>query len=233
MGAHVCKDDQIVERFAVDRASLKARGWTAFRPPGAGEPGFTECLLQLARELGTPTPTRSGSGLCDKLSPTEADEAQPSSLSRLHAFGEFPLHTDTSHWLTPCRYIILACASPGIANRPTFLMDTRQTPLSDRQKSLLHSTPLRVMNGKNSFYSTVISKSRPFVRLDPGCMTATTPESMEALGVFSRHNWPNHIEEIHWSAGAVLVVDNWRVLHGRAKSDIPDPDRLLLRISIR
>jgi alpha-ketoglutarate-dependent taurine dioxygenase len=64
-------------------------------------------------------------------------------------------------------------------------------------------------------------------------MTATTPDGAEALAVLSRHTWPDFIETVHWDAGTVVVVDNWRVLHGRGHADCPDPDRKLLRISIR
>lgn len=192
-----------------------------------------EQLLAMASSLGTPAATRSGGSLCDTLLPTETNGAKPRSLSKLHDVGELPLHNDTAHWLSPCRYVMLACVSPGSGSRPTLLLDTRRLPLDEHQISLFQSTPLRVTNGRNSFFSTILSKARPFVRFDPGCMTATTPDGAEALAVLSRHTWPDFIETVHWDAGTVVVVDNWRVLHGRGHADCPDPDRKLLRISIR
>jgi len=128
---------------------------------------------------------------------------------------------------------MLACVSPGSASRPTLLMDARRLPLDAHQSSLLHTTPLRVTNGRNSFFSTILSKARPFVRFDPGCMTATTPDGAKALAVLARQNWPDYIETVLWKTGTVLVMDNWRVLHGRGHADCPDSDRKLLRISIR
>jgi hypothetical protein len=190
-------------------------------------------LLVLAAGLGTLTATRYGADLCDTLLPTEANAAKPRSLSMIHAVGEFPLHNDTAHWLTPCRYVMLACVSPGSGSRPTLLMDTRRLPLNEHQSSLLHSTPLRVTNGRNSFFTTILSKARLFVRFDPGCMTATTTDGGQALAVLARRNWPDHIETIDWESGTVLVIDNWRMLHGRGHADCPDSDRRLLRISIR
>jgi alpha-ketoglutarate-dependent taurine dioxygenase len=89
------------------------------------------------------------------------------------------------------------------------------------------------MNGRNSFFSTILSKARPFVRFDPGCMTATTSDGEKALEVLSRHIWSDYVETIHWKTGAVLVMDNWRLLHGRGRADCSDSDRKLLRISIR
>jgi hypothetical protein len=128
---------------------------------------------------------------------------------------------------------MLACISPGSANRSTLLMDTWRLPMTECQSALIHSTPLRVTNGRNSFFSTILSKSRPFVRFDPGCMTATTPEGENALAVLARQNWSDFIETIQWKSGKVLVIDNWRMLHGRSPADCLDPDRKLLRISIQ
>jgi alpha-ketoglutarate-dependent taurine dioxygenase len=197
------------------------------------ESDLREQLLALAAGLGTPTATRSGGSLCDALLPTEAAAAKTQSLSRIHAVGEFPLHIDTAHWLTPCRYVMLACVSPGSGCRSTLLMDARSLPVNEHQTALLRSTPLRVTNGRNSFFSTILCKTRPFVRFDPGCMTATTPDGAKALAVLARQNWPDYIETVQWKTGTVLVIDNWRMLHGRGHADCPDSDRKLLRISIR
>lgn len=229
--AHV--EDQFVKQPAIDWAELETRGWVSFTLPSSTESDLREQLLALANGLGTPAATRSGGNLCDTLLPTEADAARPRSLSKVHAVGEFPLHNDTAHWLTPCHYVMLACVSPGSGSRPTLLLDTRRLPLNGHQILLLRSTPLRVTNGRNSFFSTILSKARPFVRFDPGCMTATTTNGAKALAVLARQNWPDYIETVQWKTGTVLVMDNWRMLHGRGHADGPDSDRTLLRISIR
>ena len=230
---HPYPEDQPLEHSAIDVAALETRGWTASRMSADCESGFREQLLALASALGTPTATRTGGSLCEALLPTEAHAAKPRSLSKLHATGEFPLHIDTAHWLRPCRHVMLACVAPGLAGRPTLLLDTRRLPLTEHQASLLHSVPLRVTNGRNSFFSTILSQTRPFVRFDPGCMTATSTNGAKALAVLARQNWPDYIETVQWKAGMVVVIDNWRLLHGRADADSPDPDRRLLRISIR
>jgi alpha-ketoglutarate-dependent taurine dioxygenase len=233
MNAYSNPSDQLVEQPAIDGAVLESRGWVSFAVPSSTESDLREQLLALASGLGTPAATRSGGSLCDTLLPTDADAAKPRSLSKVHAVGEFPLHIDTAHWLTPCRYVMLACVSPGSASRPTLLMDARRLPLDEHQSSLLHTTPLCVTNGRNSFFSTILSKARPFVRFDPGCMTATTTDGPRALAVLARENWPDYIETVQWKTGTMLVMDNWRMLHGRGHADCPDSDRKLLRISIR
>jgi hypothetical protein len=232
MSPHVYTEEQFVKPLEIAWAELESRGWVSFAFPSFTEQELREQLLSLATSLGTAVTTRTGGGLCDMLLPIEAHEAKTRSLSKLHAVAEFPLHIDTAHWLTPCRFVILACISPGSASRPSLILDTRRIPLDEHESTLLHTTPFRVANGRNSFFSTIMSKSRTFLRLDPGCMTATTPNGDMVLAILTHKNWPNHIESVQWEAGKVVVLDNWRVLHGRGNADGPDFDRKLLRVTI-
>src|SRR4051812_7783605 len=121
----VSSEDQLVEQPAIDRAVLETRGWVSLTLSSSSESELREKLFGLAAGLGVPTATRSVGALCDTLLPTEANVAKPCSLSKIHDIGEFPLHNDTAHWLTPCRYVMLECISPGRGGRPTLLMDTR------------------------------------------------------------------------------------------------------------
>ena len=233
MSSHAYTEDQLAEQHFIDAAALSTCGWQLFALPILSETALAKALLSLASRLGEPTPTRTRGGLIDSLSPIKADMANPRSLSMMREEGEFPLHIDTAHWLTPCRYVLIACVSPGDGNRPTFLLDTRRLPLSDDQISLLHCTPLRVTNGRDSFFSSILSRSRTFVRVDPGCMLPTSAAGADALSIFDRERWPNHVETVQWKAGMVLLLDNWRTLHGRGRATAADTDRKLLRVSIR
>ena len=228
-----CTDHEVLEQHMINWNILKTRGWMSFTLAGPCEADLREQLFALAAKFGEPTATRSSSDLCDSLIPTPAHAARSRSLSRLYSLGEFPLHNDTAHWPSPCRYVILACASVGNGSRPTFLLDTRTLPVTNRQDSLLHTAPLRVRNGRNSFFSTILSNSRPFVRFDPGCMTSIDSDSAEALATLLRPNWAAHVETVHWKTGMVLVIDNWRVLHGRGCGYSSNADRKLLRVLIR
>lgn len=230
---NICIDHEVLDQCVIDWTTLKTRGWTFVELGGVSESDLREQLFALAAKFGTPTATRSFGDFCDLLIPTHAHAARSRSLSRLYSLGEFPLHSDTAHWPTPCRYLMLACASTGNGSRPTFLLDTRTLSITNWEHSLLHTAPLRVRNGRNSFFSTILSNSRSFVRFDPGCMTPTTSNSAEALAIFSRRKWTAEVETVDWKAGLVLILDNWRVLHGRGRSDSSDADRKLLRVLVR
>ena len=138
MNAYVCSEGQLVEQSAIDLARLNSRGWVSLNVPWSCESEFRERLYAIATGIGVPVATRPGSTFCDTLVPTKSANARARSLSKIYDVGEFPLHVDTAHWLTPCRYIVLACIEPGYGNPATLLMDTHQIQLNDSQMALLH-----------------------------------------------------------------------------------------------
>jgi alpha-ketoglutarate-dependent taurine dioxygenase len=64
-------------------------------------------------------------------------------------------------------------------------------------------------------------------------MKPVMPDSVRALAVFSGKHLSDYVQTIEWSEGKVVVIDNWRLLHGRGSADGDDADRVILRISIR
>lgn len=226
-------EDHLAAQPIFEDGALPHRGWAECTWAIRSEATFRQQLIALANQIGTPVATRSKGDICDTLKPTDASSANPNSLSEIHSLGEFPLHVDTAHWLTPCRYLILACLSAGSGDRPTLLLDTERLPLSPEQTSILRRTPFRVTNGRNSFFSAILSKDRQFVRYDQGCMASVRSSDKPVLDIFLASNWTDYVETIDWHKGKVIVIDNWRVLHGRGQASHPDLDRTLLRISIR
>jgi hypothetical protein len=211
---------------------LLIRGWSSYDVHAKSDSALRGELTALADHLGTPVASRAGRQLCDKLCPTEALLAKPNSLSEKYSLGEFPCHSDTAHWVIPCRFVVLACVSPGAANRPTFLLDTKSLPIDEADRKLLYRAPFRIRNGKNSFFGTILSKARHFVRYDPGCMHPVDASAKQAMGVFSKERWSSYVEKIAWTEGRVVIIDNWRVLHARGRAETLDHDRILLRILI-
>lgn len=211
---------------------LTERGWTLTKVDATDEQTFCEQLRTLAASLGVPVAGRTGEATVSVLRPTEASESRPNSLSASYSTGSFPFHVDTAHWVVPCRYIVLGCFDPGEGGRRTLLLDTKTLPLTSEQRQLLVSTPLRVVNGRQSFFSTIAKRGRKFLRYDPGCMHATTADGAQALAVFAAGAWPEYLTDICWRKGNVLVIDNWRVLHGRSEASVSDPRRTLMRIYV-
>jgi hypothetical protein len=212
-------------------SDLIEQGWATIQFEESSELGLRRRMLSFAMHLGEPVRVRTGKDIFTVLVPTSAEFARPHSLSRRFARGEFELHNDTAHWIRPCRYIFVACVDAGEGSRATLLLDTRELPLESEQIELLETAPMRIQNGRNSYYSTIFNRERPFVRFDVGCMVGASTKSLSALCILKKENWPSKVREFHWQPGIGLVIDNWRILHGRGAAKQDDPKRRLLRIS--
>lgn len=209
--------------------ALEKDGWCVFE---CDTQHLEDEALAIARTLGEPVASRRGGALVDRIVPQAADSSHPRSLTSQHGLGSFPLHIDTAHWLTPCHFIILACEAPGASDRPTELLDSRDLRLDPAERSVLETEPMRIINGRYSFYSTVLAPFRPFIRYDPGCMTATRQPGLEAISMLAKERWTDRILEVRWKAGDVLVVDNWRMMHGRGVGTNCGAERKLIRVAV-
>lgn len=220
--------EHTISKFQTE--TLKQVGWVTETIPDLRD--MEEYLLQIGMALGQPKRLRDWGEIVQKLTPTLEHNAHPKSLSALHSLLNFPIHIDTAHWLSPCRYVILGCSKVGSGNRKTKLLDFGLLAISKDEKKLLCSTPFKVVNGCHSFYSNVLSHHRDFIRYDRGCMVPTSSSGFEVFEIFSEERWKNQIEEIEWQVGTVLIIDNWRVLHGRGVALKEDSDRLLHRVLV-
>ncbi|MGE4324534.1 MAG: TauD/TfdA family dioxygenase [Pseudodonghicola sp.] len=100
-------------------------------------------------------------------------------------------------------------------------------PLTD----LLEGTPVLVRSGRRSFYSTILAPGGAFLRYDPGCLEAVDQRGRMALALIEDRIAAASPQAHHWRQGDILIIDNWRVLHGRSPSG-PGSGRRLARILI-
>jgi hypothetical protein len=208
------------------KANLQDRGWATITCEDASDDQITTAVKTMAGRLGTPVADR-GSDIFQALKPTTPKQAHPSSLSAQFGTGELPLHMDTAHWTTPCRYVVLACLEPGPSPTPTYLYDCMTSPFDNNETRVLREGLFHVKNGRKSFYSSVVSSMRSYFRFDPGCMFPMNDAAKDAAHVFTQ-KLENSIK-FHWRRGALLVLDNWRVLHGRGEAHGDEGGRILLR----
>ncbi len=187
----------------------------------------------LAKRLGHPIGGRAGRTI-EALSPRDQASAKARSLSVVHGLGPFPMHTDGAHRLEPPRFVILVCASPGTSPVPTTLTRFRDLRISASERARLEAAPFLVRNGRQSFYSTVCCRSRPFIRYDAGCMVPQGMESGAVMHLIAERARDTGPTLVSWRTGDVLVIDNWNVLHGRGLGSAEaSQDRRLLRVSVQ
>lgn len=211
-------------------ASLVERGW-ANRSAPADVPGALLAeLKRIAEALGRRVPGRAGSTE-ETLVPRTAAEAHPKSLSARYGLDALPFHTELSHRPRPCRYLLLGCLDPGSPGAVTLMLDWRGLGFSVDELDLLASAPILARSGRRSFYTTLLSAGRSFLRWDPGCLEAVDPRGRSALELVERRLADGRPVSHRWRRGDILLIDNWRVLHGRGRSG-PASGRRLARILI-
>ena len=54
-----------------------------------------------------------------------------------------------------------------------------------------------------------------------------------AMNFFGYPQQRRFVEHIEWNAGEVVIIDNWRVLHGRGEEMNAVAGRTLLRVIVR
>lgn len=219
-------------QLAACKAGLKSEGWYVFSSPDAVQDALATEVASLAQQLGDIVPGRGGH-LVEDIVPQNAHAAPDGSLSSRYGLGPLPLHTDTAHWVVPAKYLVIACVDPGPIATPTILLDSQVVTLTDRITAICKSAVFLIRNGRRSFYGSILDKHRPFVRFDQGCMEAVTKEGIEAVEALSRTRNCAKLYHHDWKPGDILVIDNWRVLHGRGFDGPTCQGRVLLRATIR
>ncbi|MET4155466.1 hypothetical protein ABIC08_006262 [Bradyrhizobium sp. RT9b] len=199
-------------------ATLEERGWatlSAVRPEAGGIIGE---LSRLGDILGVRTAGR-GSALEEVIQPRRQSEAHSRSLSALFGLSALPFHAELSHRPRPCRYLLLGCIDTGSPSAVTVLLDWRTLGFSSEEFELLEGAPILVRCGRSSFYTTVLPSDRSFFRYDPGCLEAVDARGRAALRLVEDRLTGGAPHSHEWRPGGILIIDNWRVLHGRGPSD--------------
>lgn len=185
--------------------------------------------MDLASGLGAPTPGRRSGPMLESIKMLDRHESRPRSLSRLSGLDAQPWHVDGAHWSVPPRFLVLGCQSVAGKDAPTTqLFRMRDVELLSAPHA--HREPFVVRNGSGSFYSTVSSRDRDWVRFDPGCMTPLT-DAGRSLAAGLRLAGDRPFFDFAWKAGDILVIDNWTMFHRRScQSGLGR--RTLIRISV-
>ncbi|MFJ3046958.1 hypothetical protein ACIPEN_14095 [Herbaspirillum chlorophenolicum] len=179
-----------------------------------------------------------GLAVIQQLTPKKLLEATPNTYSGNFGVGEFPLHTDLAHWAKPPRYLALRCVK-GRADVATLLYDG--------------NTLIREL-GINPLRMTVVQSRRPMrdgvpllrllervgeagvlrIRWDSIYIRPSTPTSEKTFQrVINFVSNVKPMEVVLLQPGDTLVIDNWRMLHGRSTASIDAHARRIDRAYMR
>ena len=167
------------------------------------------------------------------LTPQHTDYAPPNTYSGNFGLQAFPLHTDLAHWFLPPRYFALRCIN-GSKYVSTNLVDVEDLISIVGRQNLMRALvrprrPLKQNRPLLRLLSNHENTSALF-RWDSLFVTPATNESqvicettVDALASIER------IEVLLANPGDTLIIDNWRMLHGRSRVSIKDNPRRIER----
>ena len=168
-----------------------------------------------------------------RLVPKPVVRSTPNSYSGNYGLGRFPLHTDLAHWARPPHYLLLRCVvgSPNVATHVldgNALLDT--IGQDDLWRALVR--PRRPLNGRRELLRLLeLVGARGLLRWD---FLYIRPASDFGKAIC------DHVVDLlqvalpssHYltQPGDTLVIDNWRMLHGRSAITAPAENRLIERM---
>lgn len=154
-----------------------------------------------------------------KLVPAKMKDSTPNTYSGQYGYNDFPMHTDLAHWARPPRYILLRCIK-GCSSVSTKLLDGNEL-VSDLGVRRLERTlvkPRRPINEKVSLMRVFQSGTPSLFRWDDAFIVPASPAGK--AGVTSIKLKIEELDKKHvylHQLADTLVLDNWRMLHGRSK----------------
>jgi L-asparagine oxygenase len=194
--------------------SLAAQGFL-FLPeyaPGATTGEVAAHLGQIARIEGV--------GPVQVLRPRDRETAPPNIYSGSYGTNAFPLHTDLAHWAVPPKYLALRCVvgAPDVSTRlldgkvliERFGAGTLARTLVQPRRPVAGTRPLLRLLERGAAGSIRVRWDSLF----------NVPATAASAGVFAEVSEflqsTCELTPVLCEPGDTLIIDNWRMLHGRA-----------------
>jgi hypothetical protein len=172
-----------------------------------------------------------------ELRPRLKTEASPNIYSGNYGYGRFPLHTDLAHWCIPPRYLALRCIT-GTADVATHLIDGNELvaaigetqlrcTLVQPRRPLAYNRPLLRLYDQRDQDSSFLRWDNLFIS------PATAKSAITCAAITDYLNMAKPVEIVLQNPGDTLVIDNWRILHGRSPVSSGSKNRQIDRAYIR
>lgn len=183
--------------------------------------------LTVANKIGTIIKIQ-GLSEGQRLAPRAKGDFPKNTYSGNYGTDEFPLHTDLAHWYQPPRYFLLRCLVPD-PKVSTFIFNF-QAALSGLAPVTISRALFKPRRKVENRQFLLRLKRKEIFRWD--CLYLV-PDNTEAEEV-SLHL--NSLEKNQFHSiklkdkGQVVLIDNWKVLHGRGSILESSNARLIERV---
>ena len=187
-----------------------------------------------AAALGAPEQV-DGLRLVQELVPAKRNLTAPNTYSGNFGLDSFPLHTDLAHWARPPRYLMLRCAvgDPDIDTKVIDGLSLVESIGSTRLARCL-ARPRRPMKGALQLlpiWQRTTETHGEVLRWDSVYLQPTNEYAQaifhQITGWLAITQPKTHVLQ---HAGDTLLLDNWRVLHGRSDVSISTSSRKIHRL---
>ena len=173
-----------------------------------------------ASALGIPELV-DGLRLVQELLPTKPDLTTPNTYSGNFGLDSFPLHTDLANWAKPPRYLMLRCAI-GDPDIDTKVIDGLSLVESLGSSTLARclARPRRPMKGALQLlpvWQRTTEAHKQLLRWDSVYLQPTNEYARAVFATIT--DWLSLSQpktHVLLNKGDTLLLDNWRVLHGRS-----------------
>lgn len=167
------------------------------------------------------------------LTPRHHEMDTPNTYSGIYGLGAFPLHTDFAHWPLPPRFVILRCKI-GFDDVATRLLDGQHIVNAIGHSTAFRSLllPRRPVAGTLPLLRLLSrpTSSTTCLRWDATYLRPASSAGQIGYEQFAALLDERPVEAIALSMpGDTLVIDNWRMLHGRSPIPMGREGRILQR----
>jgi L-asparagine oxygenase len=147
---------------------------------------------------------------------------------------EFPLHTDRAHDRIPPRFLLLSQLETS-AIALTRVLSLSSMGISKEELMTLRRDVWCVRYGRRPFLTPILNDTlipdADILRWDLVCMSAE--RHMESREIMQERIHNASMSEFQLDPSHLLIIDNWRCLHGRSAILDPGGQRRLRRILVR
>ena len=189
-----------------------------------------EELLTLAKSLGKIRLNQNGSAT-SILRPRTGRNSIRGTFSQVYGLSPFPLHTDTAFLSVPVRYLVFgmigssSCATTYIhfdeickASKNLMSVAKQAVYLSDTFEERKYIGAAFTHNGRNG------------IRFDANVMRPMNAHARKFHECISHALSLLPVNRIVWPGNRAVIIDNWKILHGREEAI--NEDRQILRIYV-
>jgi alpha-ketoglutarate-dependent taurine dioxygenase len=215
----------IIEMMSQLHSDLRTNGWIEIDNISSDID-----LVNISKEIGKIIPQQNGE-LIYKLTPSNGKSSVKGTFSNRYGFNSFPLHTDTAFWTVPVRYILLSSLYRSDCNTVLTSASSILNLLELKDRENAQRAIFKIKTTQSQFYSSLIFNERndTGIKYDSACMFPANNFAKSFVQKLSESRIP--VNEIKWKGNNAIIIDNWKMLHGRGAALI-DEKRELKRIYI-